>query len=151
MRKHAEHFAEQPDAKAEQQFYRDAEKYNFSEPPEKEGEETMVRGKDKGHAKEETNLNRLGKWIGGMCRKCMCCCRTEAHTDPENASNKEEQNERNEEGSKEGALQWENQVDLDESNISSPNEIINFSARVNPDDYRQEQRKPHSIYLHIRG
>lgn len=35
-----------------------------------------MRGKDKGHAKEETNLNRLGKWIGGMCKKCMCCCRT---------------------------------------------------------------------------
>ena len=73
------------------------------------------------------------------------------HPPPEHASNQEDQKERNEEGSKEGALQWENQVDLDESNISSPNEIINFSARVNPDDYRQEQRKPHSIYLHIRG
>lgn len=40
---------------------------------------------------------------------------------------------------------------LEESNIESQKEIIKFSSKVNPADYKSELKRPYSIYMHIKG
>jgi hypothetical protein len=155
MKKYGEKFNDEGHgSQAEKEFYDDASKLHFSSQGESDEKDTMARGHDKErHAKEETNLDYLGKWIGGMCKKCMCCCRkTEAHSDDEdNSAGKMHEDSSKQDQNSHQSLENENRVNLDESNIENENEIINFSSKVNPDDYHSEQKQPYSVYLHIKG
>ena len=93
----------------------------------------------------------MGKWLEGMCQKCLCCFKSKANMDTEHSEECQAVHVNNEPKLFEQFITNKliDQFHLFESFIEDESEIINFQKKVDPSSEHLKDTEDQTIYMHI--